>query len=64
MISNSQKQRNFRSEVSCKESVLKSTAKFTGTHWCLFLMKLQARSATLLKRDSSKGVTLSILQNF
>ena len=46
---------------------LKNFAIFTGKHlrWSLFLIMLQAfRPATLLKKDSDRGVFLWILQNF
>ena len=49
------------------KAVLKNSAIFTWKHlcWSLFLMKLQAfRSATLLERDSSAGVLLSLQQKF
>ena len=40
--------------------VLKNFANFTGKHlcWSLFLIRLQGRPATLLKRDSNKDVFL------
>ena len=46
-------------EVFYKKAVLKNFEIFTRKHlcWSLFSMKLQG-SATLLKRDSSKGVFL------
>ena len=46
-------------EVFYKKAVLKNFEIFTRKHLCrnLFSMKLQG-SATLLKRDSSKGVFL------
>ena len=41
-------------------AVPKNLLKFTGKHLCqsLFLIKLQAWPANLLKRDSSKGAFL------
>ena len=59
----------FRSnhlEMFFKKFVLKTFAIFTGKHPCgsPFLIKLQARPATLLKRDSNGSVFLWILQNF
>ena len=46
--------RSSRPEGFCKRSVLKNFAKLTGKHlcWSLFLTTLQAKPATLLKRDS------------
>ena len=52
---------------SIKEAVLKNFAIFTGKRLRLsfILIKLQAtRLATLLKRNSSKGIFLWIMQNF
>ena len=44
----------------CKKAVLRKFAKFTGKHQCqsVFLIKLQASSASLLKRDSDTDVFL------
>ena len=53
------------SQISSKIGVLKNFEILTGKHlcWSLFLIKLQAcKPATLLKRDSSTGVFLWILQ--
>ena len=52
--------RSSHRRFSAKQGVLKNFANFTGKHrcWSLFLIKLQARSAALLKRDSSTGVFL------
>ena len=53
--------------IFINKAVLKNSAIFTWKHlyWSLFLMKLQAfRSATLLERDSSAGVLLSLQQKF
>ena len=50
-----------RSELFCKKGVLKNFAKFTGKHLCqsLFFDKAAGlRSATLLKKDSGRGVFL------
>ena len=49
-----------------KKVVLKNCAIFTRKHmcWSLFLINLQAwKSATLLKRNSSTGVSLQIQRN-
>ena len=59
--------RSSRSQMFFTIGVLKNFAIFTEKHlcWSLFLIKLQAsRPATLLKRDSDKGVFLWILPNF
>ena len=59
--------RSNHRRCSNKKGVLKNFAVFTGKHlcWNLLLIKLQAfRPATLLKRDSNKGVFLWILPNF
>ena len=50
--------RSSHLEVFCEKGVLNNFAIFTGKHlcWSLFLMKLQARPATLLKRDPNTGV--------
>ena len=52
--------------VLLKKGVHKNVANFTGRQlcWSLFLIKLQAlRSATLLKRDSNRGIFLRNLRN-
>ena len=49
------------------KAIVTNFAIFTGKRlcWSPFLMKLQVfRSATLLKRNSNKGVFMSILRNF
>ena len=59
--------RSSRSQMFFTIGVLKNFAIFTEKHlcWSLFLIKLQAlRPATLLKRNSDKGVFLWILPNF
>ena len=46
--------RSIRPEVFCKKGVLRNFTKFTGKHLCArdsFLMKVQARPATLLKKS-------------
>ena len=50
--------RSSRSQIFFKIGVLKDFANFTGKHLCcsLFLIKLQARPAALLKRNSKTGV--------
>ena len=51
--------RSSRSQMFFKIGVFKNFANFTGRHlcWCLFLIKLLARPATL-KRDCNTGVFL------
>ena len=56
-----------KQQMFFKVGVLKSYAIFTGKHlrWSLFLIKFQSfRSATLLKRDSNKGVFLWTFKKF
>ena len=56
-----------RPEVFCKKDFLRNFAKLTGKHLCqgLFYNKVAGlRPATLLKRDSNKGVFLWIFRNF
>ena len=58
--------RDSHPSCSIKKDLLKNFIIFTGKHlcWILFLIKLQDwRPTTLLKRDSSTGVFLWILQN-
>ena len=58
--------RSSHQRCSIKKAVLKNFAIFTGKHLCrsLFLIKSQDwRPTALLKRDSSTGVFLWILQN-
>ena len=53
-------------EVFFRKGVLKKFAILTEKHlcWSLFLIKLQARPATLLKRASNTGVSLWVLRHF
>ena len=53
-------------EVFCKRAVFKDFVIFIRKHlcWSLFLIKLQARPATLLRRDSHTSLLLWILSNF
>ena len=46
--------RSSLTEVFCKKGVLRHFAKFTGKHLCqrFFLIKLQAKPETLLKKES------------
>ena len=52
--------RSSHRRCSTRTGALKNFANFTGKHrcWSLFLIKLQARPAALLKRDSNTGVFL------
>ena len=58
--------KSSRSQMFFKIGALKHFVNSTGKHlcWNLFLIKLQARPATLLKRDSNTGVSLWTLQKF
>ena len=58
--------RSSRPEGFCKISVPKNFPKLTGNYlcWSLFLINLQAKPATLLKRDSNTSVFLWILRDF
>ena len=60
------KSQNQPLQMFFKTRVLKNLENFTGKHqcWNLFLIKLQARSATLLKRNSNTVVFQRILRNF
>ena len=53
-------------EVFCKRAVFKDFVIFIRKHlcWSLFLIKLQTRPATLLRRDSHTSLLLWILSNF
>ena len=59
--------RSSRSQIFFKVGVFRSYAIFAGKYlrWSLFLITFQSFSpATLLKKNSNKGVFLLILQNF
>ena len=58
--------RSSRPDVFCKKGVLKHFSKFTGKFTCpraSILIKLQVSPATVLKKNTSRGIFLWISRN-